>query len=34
MHTDLTRLLAGGVGGQFWSVYIPAIDNGFEPGNA
>lgn len=24
MHTDLSRLAAGGVGGQFWSVYIPA----------
>jgi membrane dipeptidase len=23
-HTDLARLEAGGVGGQFWSVYIPA----------
>ena len=23
-HTDLARLKAGGVGGQFWSVYIPA----------
>ncbi len=22
-HTDLARLAAGGVGGQFWSVYIP-----------
>jgi membrane dipeptidase len=22
-HTDLARLRAGGVGGQFWSVYIP-----------
>lgn len=34
MHTDLTRLRAGGLGGQFWSVYIPASDNGFEPGDA
>jgi membrane dipeptidase len=24
MHTDLPRLAAGGVGGQFWSVYVPA----------
>ena len=24
MHTDLTRLRAGGLGGQFWSVYVPA----------
>jgi membrane dipeptidase len=23
-HTDIARLRAGGVGGQFWSVYIPA----------
>ncbi|HEX3493043.1 MAG TPA: dipeptidase [Streptosporangiaceae bacterium] len=23
-HTDLPRLAAGGVGGQFWSVYVPA----------
>ncbi len=23
-HTDLARLKAGMVGGQFWSVYIPA----------
>ncbi|MBO0775280.1 MAG: dipeptidase [Actinobacteria bacterium] len=23
-HTDLARLAAGGVGGQFWSVYVPA----------
>ena len=24
MHTDLERLKQGGVGGQFWSVYVPA----------
>jgi membrane dipeptidase len=24
MHTDLRRLAEGGIGGQFWSVYIPA----------
>lgn len=24
MHTDLTRLKTGMVGGQFWSVYVPA----------
>jgi membrane dipeptidase len=24
LHTDLPRLRAGGVGGQFWSVYVPA----------
>lgn len=23
LHTDLPRLRAGGVGGQFWSVYVP-----------
>src|SRR5690349_22521118 len=23
-HTDIPRLLAGGVGAQFWSVYVPA----------
>jgi len=23
-HTDLARIAAGGLGGQFWSVYIPA----------
>src|SRR5262245_2751889 len=23
MHTDIPRLRAGGVGGQFWSVYVP-----------
>jgi membrane dipeptidase len=29
-HTDLPRLRAGGVGGQFWSVYVPAeIGGGF-----
>jgi membrane dipeptidase len=24
MHTDITRLRKGGVGAQFWSVYVPA----------
>jgi membrane dipeptidase len=24
LHTDLPRLARGGVGGQFWSVYVPA----------
>ena len=23
-HTDLPRLVEGGVGGQFWSVYVPS----------
>ncbi len=27
-HTDLPRLGAGGVGGQFWSVYVPASFTG------
>ncbi|MCH7572563.1 MAG: dipeptidase [Planctomycetes bacterium] len=30
MHTDIPRLRKGGVGGQFWSVYIPIR----EPGGA
>ena len=25
-HTDVPRLAAGGVGGQFWSVFVPAWD--------
>ena len=24
LHTDLPRLHAGGIGGQFWSVYVPS----------
>jgi membrane dipeptidase len=24
IHTDIPRLVAGGVGGQFWSVYVPS----------
>ncbi len=32
MHTDLARLAASGIGGQFWSVYIPASLDG--PGAA
>jgi len=27
-HTDLPRLRAGGVGGQFWSVFVPATLSG------
>ena len=27
-HTDLARLRAGGVGGQFWSVFVPAETGG------
>ena len=29
-HTDLPRLVAGGVGGQFWSVYVPTSLAGHE----
>ncbi len=34
MHTDIPRLRAGGVGAQFWSVYIPVDDAGGRPGDA
>ncbi len=35
MHTDIPRLYDGGVGGQFWSVYIPSTDvTGVTPGDA
>ncbi|MBL8551525.1 MAG: dipeptidase [Hyphomonadaceae bacterium] len=30
MHTDLPRMREGGVGGQFWSVYVPAALQGLE----
>lgn len=30
MHTDIARLRAGGMGGQFWSVYVPASLEGPE----
>lgn len=30
LHTDIPRLRAGGVGGQFWSVYVPAELKGLE----
>ena len=30
MHTDIPRLKQGGVGGQFWSVYVPASLEGAE----
>jgi membrane dipeptidase len=33
MRTDLARLRAGGVGGQFWSVFIPVGVRGGEPGD-
>src|SRR5207237_6030898 len=28
LHTDIPRLRRGGVGGQFWSVYVPATMQG------
>ncbi|MGH3812941.1 MAG: dipeptidase [Pseudonocardiaceae bacterium] len=28
LHTDLPRLRAGGVGAQFWSVYVPCVLSG------
>lgn len=34
MHTDIPRLREGGVGAQFWSVYIPVDDAGGRPGDA
>lgn len=30
LHTDIARLRAGHVGGQFWSVYVPASITGAE----
>jgi membrane dipeptidase len=33
MHTDIPRLRAGGVGAQFWSVYIPVNDTGGADGD-
>ncbi len=30
MHTDIPRLRAGGLGGQFWSVYVPTRLSGPE----
>lgn len=30
LHTDIPRLKQGGVGGQFWSVYVPADLSGAE----
>ncbi|MEI2779369.1 MAG: dipeptidase [Tetrasphaera sp.] len=33
-HTDLPRLRAGGVGGQFWSVFVPAALPGAEAARA
>ena len=34
MQTDLARLRQGGVGAQFWSVYIPVPIRGGSPGDA
>jgi membrane dipeptidase len=33
MQTDLPRLMQGGVGGQFWSVYVPIESAGGSPGD-
>lgn len=30
LHTDIARLGAGGVGGQFWSVYVPSTLTGSD----
>lgn len=34
MHTDLPRMRQGGVGAQFWSVFIPIATRGGSPGDA
>jgi membrane dipeptidase len=34
IHTDIARLTAGGVGGQFWSVYVPATPAGGNDADA
>jgi membrane dipeptidase len=34
IHTDIARLTAGGVGGQFWSVYVPSTAPGENPADA
>ena len=34
LHTDFPRLKAGGVGAQFWSVYVPIDSYGGSPGDA
>ena len=31
LHTDIARLRAGLLGGQFWSVYVPATLKGADP---
>src|SRR5207237_8170275 len=32
--TDIPRLRAGGVGGQFWSVYVPVVRPAWADGHA
>ncbi|MCA8888269.1 MAG: membrane dipeptidase, partial [Parvularculaceae bacterium] len=34
LHTDIARLRAGGVGAQFWSVYVPAELEGAQSAEA
>ncbi|MFK8042925.1 dipeptidase [Congregibacter sp.] len=34
LHTDIPRLRDGGVGAQFWSVYVPIAAYGGAPGDA
>ena len=34
LHTDIPRLRAGGVGAQFWSVYVPASMEPLEAARA
>ncbi|MFT7286258.1 MAG: membrane dipeptidase [Halieaceae bacterium] len=34
LHTDIPRLREGGVGAQFWSVYVPIAAYGGAPGDA
>jgi len=34
LHTDIPRLRAGGVGAQFWSVYVPAALQGAQSAEA
>jgi membrane dipeptidase len=34
LHTDIPRLRKGGMGAQFWSVYVPITEYGGTPGDA
>lgn len=34
LHTDIPRLRLGGVGAQFWSVFVPISEYGGSPGDA